>query len=321
MVMLDLMLKSRGDHPELYHGTNNAESSYSSDEIIVAHFDHGIRRNSREDAEFVRQLAKDHGLNFVMKRAELGEATSEAEAREARYNFLMETAGLHGEIYVAHHLDDLIETVRINFLRGTGWRGLAAMDRPGVRRPLLEAEMIFEPMDKRAIFEYAAKRGLCYREDPTNADDEYLRNRIRHEMNNHGLNFEQKLEIWKLWQAQKRLKREIDQAVAEILPEVDKAWSREWFRELVGRENAAKKSRNRSDSARKDAEIGGEMEARSWRLVALELLRAGTLRAGISATRPQLEEFRQAILSYQPGKKFNLPGDKLVKLTKDDFKI
>ena len=55
--------------------------------------------------------------------------------------------------------------------------------------------------------------------------------------------------------------------------------------------------------------------------IALELLRAGTLRANISATRPQLENFRQAILTYAPGKYFNLPNNHLIKLTKTMFEL
>ena len=50
-----------------------------------------------------------------------------------------------------------------------------------------------------------------------------------------------------------------------------------------------------------------------------ELLRAGLLRIGVRATRPQLEDFRRAILEYAPGRKFNLPGGRLVELGRDSF--
>ena len=55
---------------------------------IVAHFDHGIRSNSHEDAAFVERLANEYGLQFEMRRAELGANCSEASARVARYAFL-----------------------------------------------------------------------------------------------------------------------------------------------------------------------------------------------------------------------------------------
>lgn len=265
---------------------------FSPEELIVAHFDHGIRDNSAEDAEFVRRVAKEYGVEFRVGEAKLGGGASEAEARESRYEFLMKmTEEIGGEIWTAHHLDDLVETATINFLRGTGWRGLAGLGRDGVRRPFLETEMFYEPMDRAAIFEYAAKRHLQFREDPSNSWDEYLRNRVRQKMNN-VLSFEQKLEIYKLWRRQLVVREEIDNIVSGILPE-DGRFERKWFREL-------------------DTDEGG-------RKVAMEVLRAATLRVGTSATRPQLEDFRQAILNYGSGKSFNLPGDKLIRLGKEEF--
>ena len=265
---------------------------FSPEEIIVAHFDHGIRANSAEDAKFVRRVAEEYGIEFRGGRAELGAGASEAEAREERYKFLTTVAGeVGGEIWTAHHLDDLVETVMINFLRGTGWRGLAGLGRGGARRPFLETEMFYEPMDQAAIFEYAAKRHLRFREDPSNSWNEYLRNRVRQKLNNL-LSFEQKLGIYKLWQEQLTIREEVDAGVVGILPE-DGWFERKWFQEL-------------------DIDEGG-------RKVALEILRAATIRAGVSATRPQLEDFRLAILNYKSGKSFNLPGDKLVKLEKEKF--
>lgn len=269
-------------------------------DLVVAHFDHGIRENSHEDAEFVQKKAAEYGVTFREERVELGEGASEAEARGKRYDFLGRLAeelddGRGVEIWTAHHLDDLVETAIINLLRGTGWRGLSALDTRGIRRPFLETELFYEPMDKAAIFEYAAKRRLEYREDPSNSWDEYLRNRIRHQMNNSPLDFEQKLRVWQLWQKQKALRQEVDPIVNGVLPATGEEWERKWFRELDG---------DRLD-----------------RNLSLELLRAGTIRAGISATRPQLENFRQAIIDYLPGKSFNLPGDRLVKFTKNNFQL
>lgn len=264
---------------------------YLSDDIIIAHFDHGIRGDSEKDAKFVAELAeKIYHIRYIIREGRLGENASEDTARVARYEFLRRVASENGgaKIYTAHHLDDLVETVAINFVRGTGWRGLAALDSADIKRPFLETEWFYEPMDKAAIIEYAAKRGLHWREDSTNTSDKYLRNRVRERIAEENLSFEKKLAIWELWQKQKALRREIDQSIRETLPE--KEWQRSWFREL----NKA---------------------------TALELLRAGILRAGISTTRPQLEEFRQAILNYAPGKCFNLPQDKLVKLKKDSFTI
>lgn len=274
MVMLDMICRSE---------------QYLSGDIIVAHFDHGIRENSAEDAAFVERKAREYNVEFRLGEGELGKGASETEARTARYDFL-HSIDPSATIFTAHHLDDLVETVAINLIRGTGWRGLAVLDTPGVKRPFLETEMFYEPMDKTAIMEYAAKRRLEFREDPSNSWDEYLRNRVRHQMDNFPLDFEQKMQIYQLWQAQKQLKSEINPDVVRLLPAQDGSWQRAWFRDLAPN-------------------------------LALELLRAGTLRAGIAATRPQLEDFRQAILNYAPGKYFNLPGDKLVKLNKTNFEL
>lgn len=264
----------------------------AGDDAVVAHFDHGTRDTSSIDAEFVRSECEKRGMEFITERAELGEGVSEETARKARYDFLFEVCNRFSdaELYTAHHLDDLAETIAINLLRGTGWRGMAVLDSPRVRRPFLESEFTGEHMgaefDKKAIFIKLAERSITFREDPTNSSDEYLRNRIRHQMNN----FLEKRALLALWQKQKELKREIDSDIEELLPEVGGLWERNWFRELDEK-------------------------------VALEMLRAGTLRIGIRATRPQLENFRRAILEYAPGTFFNLPKDKLVKFTKDSFEL
>lgn len=276
-----------------------AQNSYkhTKDELIVAHFDHGIRENSAEDAEFVRRKAEEYGLECRIGRGNLGAGASEAEARKARYGFLYDVlndvydkGGGWGEIWTAHHLDDLVESVAINFIRGTGWRGLAVLDSKDIRRPFLDLNTVYLPMDKEDIFTYAAKHELQYREDPSNSWDEYLRNRIRHQMNNSKLSHEKKLELYWLWQRQRLVKAEIERLDDMIAPTEAEAWERKWFTKLS-------------------------------REVALELLRYGTERMGVEATRPQLEDFRQSILNYAPGKYFNLPGDRLVKLGKDRFEI
>jgi len=142
-------------------------------ELLVAHFDHGIRPESDADARFVEGLAKYYGLTFEMRREEMGSHASEALARERRYTFLHEMAGAHGAtIVTAHHADDAVETIAINLLRGTGWRGLAVLDTPAVVRPLLS-------LTKRDIYDYALTHQLEWAEDETNATDAYLRNRLR----------------------------------------------------------------------------------------------------------------------------------------------
>ena len=144
--------------------------------LVVAHVDHGIRPDSAADARFVEALAKRYKLPFVSTRFELGEKASEEQAREARYSFLFEQAQKFGaEVVTAHHRDDLVETIAINIARGTGWRGVAVLARPGIYRPLL-------PLTKAKIYKYALGHHLEWVEDSTNQTDTYQRNRLRREL-------------------------------------------------------------------------------------------------------------------------------------------
>ncbi len=147
-------------------------------ELIVAHFDHGIREDSSADAALVSQLAQRYGLQVVTERAELGPQASEESARKARYTFLRKVQRderAHA-IITAHHQDDVLETALINMLRGTGWRGLCSLrDTAEVRRPLLA-------VSKRELIAYAERHHLLWHEDSTNGDRRFLRNRVRHEL-------------------------------------------------------------------------------------------------------------------------------------------
>ncbi len=177
-------------------------------ELIVAHFDHGIRADSAEDARFVRDLAQLYKLPFELRREELGPTASEELARKRRYAFLQDVARRHGaRIVTAHHGDDLIETIAINLHRGTGWRGLAVLDGD-IARPLLD-------MSKEEILAYAQGHGLQWREDSTNSSDAYLRNRIRPQTAK--LSAETKKRLQELRHKQRELKREIEKEVHEIV--------------------------------------------------------------------------------------------------------
>lgn len=147
--------------------------------LSVAHFDHALRPGSRGDAEWVAALAERRGLPVRVGRAERP-PRSEARARELRYDFLFEARReLGGDLLAtAHQADDQAETVLFRLLRGTGLRGLAgipARRAPGVVRPLL-------PFWRAEIEAYARASGLEYREDPTNRDRRFARNRLRHDL-------------------------------------------------------------------------------------------------------------------------------------------
>jgi len=184
-------------------------AQYPSDQLIVAHFDHGIRETSADDATFVRQLAVKYKLPFETKREELGEDASEELARHHRYAFLRAVAKKHdAKIMTAHHADDVVETIAINLTRGTGWRGLAVLDSPDVERPLLHKR-------KTELIAYANKHNLEWREDVTNTNTKYLRNDIRKKL---GAIDDQTVELLGLYHDRQRaLKRMIDADTTELI--------------------------------------------------------------------------------------------------------
>lgn len=144
-------------------------------QLVVAHYDHGIREDSDEDRALVETTAAYYGLPFVYEAGKLGPKASEAAAREARYAFLRrvrETQGAQA-IITAHHQDDMLETAIINMLRGTHRKGLSALASTGeIVRPLLD-------YSKKDLLVYAREHKLSWREDSTNADERYLRNYVR----------------------------------------------------------------------------------------------------------------------------------------------
>lgn len=201
IVLLDMLVKS-GQH-----------------NLVVAHFDHGIREDSADDAGFVRTVAANYGLTFETIREELGTSASEDLARTRRYNFLRSVAKKHASmIATAHHADDAVETVAINLHRGTGWRGLAVLDSPDIYRPLLGTF-------KYEIIEYAKSNRLEWREDSTNATDDYLRNRLRRRID---LPDDTKCEILALRAAQVELRENIRQEVSNYI-KTDGVYDRYFF--------------------------------------------------------------------------------------------
>lgn len=173
------------------------------DKLVVAHVDHGIRprAESAGDARFVQSLATRYGLPFEMIELALGKNASEDRARRERYAFLRTLSERYGgPVVTAHHADDVVETVAINLSRGTGWRGLAVFGADDIHRPLTV-------WFKSEIIDYATRHELDWREDSTNATDEYLRNRIRRRTAS--LPMSTKLELLALWRRQHELKADI----------------------------------------------------------------------------------------------------------------
>jgi tRNA(Ile)-lysidine synthase len=148
---------------------------------VTLHVDHGLRgEESREDAEFVRELCRRLKLRYEVRRIRLEDSSNLQErARNERYRLAEEVAaemGL-GVIATGHTADDVAETVLMNLARGTGLRGLAGIPpvRGKVQRPLIGCT-------RREVLDYLKELDQPYRTDPTNLTGKYARNRIRLEI-------------------------------------------------------------------------------------------------------------------------------------------
>jgi tRNA(Ile)-lysidine synthase len=155
--------------------------------LTVAHLNHGIRGPEADaDEDFVRRLSADLRLQFFSEAIDTKRKAKEAGrnleelARQVRYDFLnrvADTIGAH-RIAVGHTLNDQAETILFRLIRGSGIEGLSAI-RPVIEgrviRPLLECS-------RDSILGYLKQNGVNYREDSSNRDVQYARNRIRHEL-------------------------------------------------------------------------------------------------------------------------------------------
>ena len=260
---------------------------YAHADIIVAHIDHGTRKSSAEDADFVRQKCQELGVKFYETKLELGEGVSEELARKKRYEFLktiQEKEG--GTLCTAHHLDDVLESIAINLIRGTGWRGLTPFYGDELVRPF-----IISKMWKRDVLKFAGKQNICFRQDPTNYEADYLRNRVREKMTE--LDETVRANIIELFEKQNELRNKIEKLVTELAKQT-----------IVGK-NFHKK----------------ELFLRADEKVALEILREVCLMHGYSLTRKQLADFLAATKTYAPHKKFNLPKNHFVTILKNFFEF
>ncbi|MEK9195864.1 MAG: tRNA lysidine(34) synthetase TilS [Patescibacteria group bacterium] len=188
-------------------------------QLVVAHFDHGIRSDSDQDLKFVRELAAKYGLEFVSGQGNLGEDASEDTARKARYDFLRKVAKetKADVIITAHHENDVLETALINLTRGTGRKGLSSLGSGSeIIRPLLYYK-------KSQITDYAIDNNLEWREDSTNQSDKYLRNRIRQKLAT--ADPDHKSKLLELLNKSKHDNKEIDQILSLMLrPDLPKKY-------------------------------------------------------------------------------------------------
>ncbi len=151
--------------------------------ITVLHLNHGLRgEESDGDAAFVEALARRLDCACVVERVRLDTTGGNLEqaGRHARLSFFERMRKERGldKVATAHTRSDQAETVLFRFLRGAGTTGLSAIlpvTAEGLVRPLIETS-------RREVLQYLASRKIEWREDRSNLDTRFSRNRIRHEL-------------------------------------------------------------------------------------------------------------------------------------------
>ena len=152
--------------------------------IGVAHCNFGLRgEESKVETLFVKTKMEEAQTPCYIKYfntyayAKEKKKSTQMAARELRYTWFQELVEVHDFQYIltAHHADDTAETLLINLSRGTGVKGLSGIPRQNknVVRPLLG-------FSRKQLKEYATNHDIQWKEDSSNASDNYLRNHIRH---------------------------------------------------------------------------------------------------------------------------------------------
>ena len=148
--------------------------------IVCAHVHHNIRKESDDEAIFVKKYCNDNDLIFEMRKLSYDEKFTESLGHELRYEFFNEIINKYNAKYLftAHHGDDLIESILMKIVRGASVLGYSGFDSISIKnnytilRPLIT-------LTKKDILEYLDVNNIPYVIDKSNEDDTYTRNRYR----------------------------------------------------------------------------------------------------------------------------------------------
>ena len=152
-----------------------------TNKIVVCHINHNIRKESITEENYIKEYCKNHKLIFEsMTIKEYKENNFENEARKIRYNFYEKILKKYNsnKLFLAHHGDDLIETVLMKIERGSNIEGYAGIKRISklnnyeIIRPLLS-------YTKKDIINYDKSHNITYFIDSSNTNTDYTRNRYR----------------------------------------------------------------------------------------------------------------------------------------------
>lgn len=167
----------------------NLKQKLGISKIVVATVNHMIREEAEEETKFVENFCESHGIEFYLKKVDVQEeakskkTSTELAGRNARYDFFEEVLKKTGsnKIATAHNLNDNVETVLMNILRGSGISGLKGIE---ISRKETNIEYIrpIRECERQEIEKYCEEQNLDPRIDKTNFESIYNRNKIRNEI-------------------------------------------------------------------------------------------------------------------------------------------
>jgi len=295
-----------------------AQSSELGIILHAAHLHHGLRGAEADlDQEFAASLAQSLNIPFhthqvdIAAEAEIaGESTEEA-ARRLRYTWFRQlmSSGPIDAVATAHTLDDQAETVLGKFLRGAWTEGLSGIHpvvefpEGRILRPLLRAT-------RKQVEAYLTSLGQTWREDSSNRDPAYTRNRLRHQLL-------PEIELWN-----PRIREHLA-AMAELARDEEAWWQQEIASLaqqllLTGRPVRGGGRANTADSA-----IAIDRVRLAAESVAIQrrLLRHAAAGLGVSLGFEATEELRRLTLSGRAGQKLALPGPLTAERTPRELRL
>jgi tRNA(Ile)-lysidine synthase len=149
-------------------------------ELIALHVRHNLCADSKDWSEHCDRVCDS--LNVPIRQTALNlDSSAEATARDARYEWFREQVEYGSVIMTAHHQQDRAETFLFNLMRGAGSTGLSSLR---AKRPFFGAKLVrpLLPFSQASILDYAHEHKLQWVEDPSNQDQGYSRNEIRHQV-------------------------------------------------------------------------------------------------------------------------------------------
>jgi tRNA(Ile)-lysidine synthase len=263
--------------------------------LIGCHLDHQLRgRSAQADARFVQKIAGAAGLDCEVGRTDVNalarqsKLSIETAARAARFAFFISVARRRRcrAVFLGHHADDLVETALLNFFRGAGPGGIAALRGVSPYRVGRTELTVVRPLVhvwRREIDAYVKQHRLAFREDASNAQLGATRNRIRH----------------------------------RILPYIEKVFGRDVRRAIWRTVQIWSEEETLLESLIGADSLDAELELKPLRRLPVALQRR-TLRKWLQLHRAKdisfdLIESIRALLEKDAGAKINLPGDRYVR--------